>query len=363
MGKVSDFILLEDSILERYGLYTDIDTNKTDWLKSQDDSGELYNNLRAKIIDNRDIKDSQNLVNALETEIFKYIENELNKDDYEVFLGIVKYFEKGDALKSKISKLTRGMNVHSIENLSISYKIPLSTFIYTKFNIKMPHKEMYIKIKHSLDVILLEYKKAIDKLRDAKKYTENKTKFLSKEMENYNNGINLEKYDKFKRTRRSSSKYKGMNWSKLNTDEKIEVINEYISTKWSDTRYQSIVSEFVINEYNAKNIEYRNIKWVKEYGYICNITGFLVDPETFECSLSRVQKQIKHDTIFNTNPGIINEELLYYIIVHEYSIEYCITKLQATFNIQKVPFSVIKKLTLLYNDMKKVISDNLYETE
>jgi hypothetical protein len=353
MHTITDFLLLEDAILEKYGLYMDSEDNKEEWLKSQVDSGELYYTLYEKVIDKKLINESLQLTEHLSVYLIDYIQTRLSPEDYLRFTSAVKYFEKGEPLKSKISKLTREMNVRDIEDLSSTYKIPINTFVYTKFSIKTPHKEMYTETKHELDDKLVKYKLHVSKLKDAKRFVENKTKYLVNEMEKYNSEVNLEKYTKYKRTIKKDSKYKGMNWSKLAVNDKHEVIIEYITNKYPERSKE--ISQFVIDAYNSKSIEYRSIKWVKEHGYIRDITGILIDPDTFECS---VKKEDKQKTFIEANPGIVNEEMLYQVLAYNHSIENCISKLQNVFSIQKVSFSNSKKLTLLYNDIKNVIEDN-----
>lgn len=358
--EITDILLLEDSILERYGLYTDTPSNKEAWLNSQKDHGKLYNDMYEKVINCKAVKENEGIVNDIDNCLMISFKKTLSEEDVLLFEKIIEYFKKVKSFKTKIERLTRETNVQDIERLTKDYNIPLNKYIYTKFNLKMSHRSMYIQIEYDLDDLINKYKKAIEKLNDSIKFVENKRKYLENEMIRYNLGENVEKYNVYKKVTKEPSKFSGMNWSVLSIQDKFDCIREYINEKYSEKTPEFITRmyDFVTSQYSDKQLIYRNIKWVKAIGRIHDITGIQVHPEndTLEV-VHRLKPAIKR-TIFETDPGKVNEEMLYYIVVYNCTLEQCISRLQNMLNIQKIPFSVMKKLTLLYNEMMDIVEND-----
>ena len=358
MNKIVDIILLEESILEKYGLFYLHESKKHDWLESSDDKGEKYYKLYDKIIHEKDVKFIKAKLKDAEVWFEDIITSTItDPEDKKIYDESYTYFENAEPAKTKLAKLTRNLNTSKLDALSNKYSLALNTYVYIKFGVKVPYKFVK-KCESQFDVMFIEYKELSEKYKNACKYVSTKRKYLSDKLECFNNGsLNL---DKFKYNTKQITEFKNSKWSELREPDRIERLGSYINSIYPDRDNEFItrINEQVVDLYKKKILKFNNIKWSRKHGYIRDITNLDIDHE-FNVSIDAPIKKItiRHNTVQMFKERA-NEEILYYILTCNKSIDQCIYKIQHLLKIHKISHVDRKKLARIYNEFARVISEN-----
>jgi hypothetical protein len=365
---ISDIILLEDTILQQYGIFNQHESEKEEWIKDSFDGGKLYYELHDKIINKRDIVRYTDICNNIEINIIKFIAETITTDEYEVFNEVLYYFStlkehkhsKDAQMKTKLGKLTKNIMMDKVSNLSNIYSIPIDTFVILKYNLNATFASN--NKNDEIDLLLDQYKECLELLKQAKKYVDTKTKYLTLRVEMYNNG-NTAKYDEFMYAKKQYGKHINKNWSNLKLEEKHERFESYVTSRFvaKSAEFIDRLCQFIKDEYK-NSIKYNNIKWNKQLGIVYHINNIIID-DTDSISVKTISKPtlIKSKTCLAM--PTMNEEILYYILFINISIDNCIQKIQDRLKITKLTYIEKKKIAKVYNDMYEIIKQHEYIEE
>jgi hypothetical protein len=355
LQQITDFILLEDNILQKYGLFCN-DINKEEWLVTRCDKGQLYYQLYDRIVNKCKLALYTDRATELETDFTDLVRKSVEDSDSDTFNECIQYFSRSGDYKTKLAKLTRNIYIDKIVSLTNKYSIPIDYFYVLKFGIKIVFKTQYNESE-----LLLEYKDVLDLIRQEKKYIDTKTKYLNSCMSKYNDG-DTESYLKFIRSNtRLDEKFIDKNWSNLSQEDRIDRFNGYVLYRFpsKSSDFTTRLTEFIKEKYKCKEVKYNNIKWNKKQGRLTDITNLVINLETDEFWLSCEDKKFTKQKL-ELDESEINEEILYYCIYKNKSIEDCIQYMQFKLNIKKMSSIDKKYITKTFAEISEIIIENPY---
>lgn len=336
---MKNFLLLEEKILEAYGLCTN-ESEMDKWLESQEDKGNLYYSLKNRI-DGVNVRIYEQQIKEYEQWFCKFFNSFL---DTKVLEEILVYFEDYTRPKTSIEKIKYSEIYDKIFKLSNHSFIPVNEYISARYNIQIKdhisNVNNDILVDYNKNIITL--KEIVNKLSSEYKFINNKTRYLSDKLYNFD----IVKYQKYIKINRQVSTEYAKLWSKLNKKEKENRIVEYIHKKVSTD--EDVIKD-ILDSYQNKGIQYNNIKWNAKYGEIDNITN-IIDNKV-QVKSKTVPKSIFEE---NSNERMINELILYTLITSDKTYEQVINDICVKLN-KKLIFHDKKVIKTKYNVIKETI--------
>lgn len=251
----------------------------------------LSNNECDNIINiNKEIDDI--IIELITIDLYNEIENLVNE-----------YIKS--KIKTKIVKVKYNKINEYLHNIYKKNEIDIYTYYNTKYNLHILKTKDY-KYKESLiNRKIYEYEKNKKLHEQNQKYKKNVIINLNRDMLNYIRiklNTSIEVVENAKK-----------NWNKIDNDERIKYIKEYLKKEIKKDDENMI--DDIIKKYKTKKINTRHIKWNKEKGEIDEITNLKFDDNNnYEIIC---EKKEKTNDIDENIKKTINEIILKYIILNK----------------------------------------------
>lgn len=251
----------------------------------------LSNNECDNIINiNKEIDDI--IIELITIDLYNEIENLVNE-----------YIKS--KIKTKIVKVKYNKINEYLHNIYKKTEIDIYTYYNTKYNLHILKTKDY-KYKESLiNRKIYEYEKNKKLHEQNEKYKKNVIINLNRDMLNYIRiklNTSIEVVENIKK-----------NWNKIDNDERIKYIKEYLKKKIKKDD-ENMIDE-IIKKYKTKKINTRHIKWNKEKGEIDEITNLKFDDnDNYELICEKKEKTNDIDENIKKH---INEIILKYIILNK----------------------------------------------
>lgn len=413
---VPGYLFLYERIINAYGLcpFIRIDTDgieksRKDWLRRQNDKGELYYKVYNQIVNKEDIMECTEVYNRCETEINNFIQRNLTDKQIEMWKECRETASEyvGCAIKTKRIKEKFKMVVHTLSLLFAETDFSLHEYLTLKYTFNFVINELKSKNCNKIDKhiqvilsgqfneLLENFKVAKDSLEQKTIYTTNIYRNLQNEM--YLFMMNKKTFGEIQSISQNKVVQQGKyfkRWTALSEEEKIERFESF-STYYIQ---KNMVREKLLDDQDAPNkaaklldvikkaflektLIYRDFKWDTKTGIISKVICLRYDQETGDFYINKKVNPKKKETqtkskkkasvrtiVTKRNSRLINEEVLCFIVeklqkrkdccIEKTDKEECIERIKNKLNLKKVTTNDKVLIGEKYEEIFNVVATN-----
>lgn len=307
---------------------------RSNWLKSQTDSGNLYFELYDNIFKKTELEQMNVDKNRIENSLTSFIENNLSESQLQIYKESNLFIKEYTIAHIKTKRLNEKYKT-IINNLSILYSetaIAIHNFLSTKYNYtivinNIDSKSDGLHNKFQRVLLIEEYNKMLIDYKNHLEQIQNKQKFYTNTLKNLNNDLYLFLKDKtdfvnknsylIPETKQSNvivqeGKY-FKKWSELSKEEQLERFMSFSQYFVAKVNKRNNTNEALVEKlykllgesFTTKKLTYKHFHWDSKSGFIDRVKILQYD-NNYNFTLNNVNKDNNNDN--NVNNDINNEK-------------------------------------------------------